>query len=288
MASGQLYDPIGHGVDEVAVVADEQQSTGPRREVPFQPGDRVNVEMVGGLVQQQDVRLRHEQPGQSGPHPPTPRQLGHRPAGVVGPEAETGQHLGHPGLQPVAAELLELRLHRAVAGDQVLVVVVVSILVAQRQPFLEVAEGSGKFSELAHPGHRVLADGAFGSLGQVLRQVANACAAGFGDRSCVGFCDPRKHFQQRCLARSVAADQRDPSPGRQVQGHIVEQPPGAVGLGQSGRGEHHRPTLRPDLGPPVGRRRPGLRGVQAAGGPCPPARISREACRCGPRPRVLR
>ena len=198
--------PIGHGVYEVAVVAHEQQSTGPGREVPFQPGNRVDVEMVGGLVQQHDVGLRHEQPGQRGPHPPAPRQLGHRAGSVVGPEAETGQHLGHRGLQPVAAQMLELGLYYAISGDQVLAVVVGLILVARRQPVLEVGEGPGKFSQPARPGHRLLADGALGNLGQVLRQVSDACAAGLGDRACVGFHDPCEYLQQRCLARPVAAD----------------------------------------------------------------------------------
>ncbi len=42
----------------------------------FQPDDGINVQVIGGLIQEEDVRYRHQRPGQE--HPPF------RAAGEVG------------------------------------------------------------------------------------------------------------------------------------------------------------------------------------------------------------
>ena len=69
----QLQHMGGDGVDEVAVVADEQQGAAPAHQVLLEPGDRVDVEVVGGLVEDQQVGLGDQQCGQRHPHPPTAR-----------------------------------------------------------------------------------------------------------------------------------------------------------------------------------------------------------------------
>jgi hypothetical protein len=55
---------------EGAVVADEQQRPGELGHVVLQPGDGLDVEVIGGFVQQQDVRLAHQ--GACQQHPPAP------------------------------------------------------------------------------------------------------------------------------------------------------------------------------------------------------------------------
>ena len=54
-AAVELDDARGHRVDEGAVVRDEQQRAAPRHEQALQPLDRVEVEVVGRLVEQQHV-----------------------------------------------------------------------------------------------------------------------------------------------------------------------------------------------------------------------------------------
>ena len=56
-ARGQLHYPVRHRVDEVAVVAHEQKAARPCGQAPLQPRHGVDVQMVGGLVEQQDVGL---------------------------------------------------------------------------------------------------------------------------------------------------------------------------------------------------------------------------------------
>ncbi len=51
----ELEDPLGDVVEEIAVVGDEDDRAGIFLQVPFEPGDALGVEVVGRLVQQQEV-----------------------------------------------------------------------------------------------------------------------------------------------------------------------------------------------------------------------------------------
>ena len=73
-----LDHPLGHRVDEVAVVADEQDRAGPLGQVLLQPRHRLDVEVVGGLVEHQQVGSRQHQAGQRDPHAPAARELAGR------------------------------------------------------------------------------------------------------------------------------------------------------------------------------------------------------------------
>ena len=50
-----LDDPVGHPVDEVPVVADEEDGAPVVHQVLLEPPHGVDVEVVGGLVQEEDV-----------------------------------------------------------------------------------------------------------------------------------------------------------------------------------------------------------------------------------------
>ena len=55
LAAVELEDPLGDVVEEVAVVGDEHDGAGVFLQVPFEPGDALGVEVVGRLVQEQEV-----------------------------------------------------------------------------------------------------------------------------------------------------------------------------------------------------------------------------------------
>ena len=57
VAAVQLEDPAGDVVEEVAVVGDGDDRPGKLLQVPLQPGDRLGVEMVRRLVQQEEIGL---------------------------------------------------------------------------------------------------------------------------------------------------------------------------------------------------------------------------------------
>ena len=57
----QLEDPLGDIVEEVAVVSDGDDAAGVLREVSLEPADGLRVEVVGGLVEEQEVGLAQQE-----------------------------------------------------------------------------------------------------------------------------------------------------------------------------------------------------------------------------------
>jgi hypothetical protein len=65
----EVEDPVHHGVEEVHVVADDDQAALVGLEEVAQPGDGVGVQVVRRLVQEQGVGAGEENPGQLHPSP---------------------------------------------------------------------------------------------------------------------------------------------------------------------------------------------------------------------------
>ena len=83
-AALDLQDPAGDVVQEVAVVGDDHHGAGVVVQRVLQPGDAFGVQMVGRLVEQQQVGLFQQQPAQRDAPPLAARQRGdraRRPAG---------------------------------------------------------------------------------------------------------------------------------------------------------------------------------------------------------------
>ncbi len=76
-AAVQLQDPAGHVVEEVPVVGDRHDGAGVLRQVLLQPGDALRVQVVGGLVEQQQVGRLQQQLAERDPAALTTGELGH-------------------------------------------------------------------------------------------------------------------------------------------------------------------------------------------------------------------
>ena len=63
-AAVELEDPAGDVVEEVAIVGDGDDGALVLGEVALEPRDRLGVEVVGGLVEQQQVGRAEQQPAQ--------------------------------------------------------------------------------------------------------------------------------------------------------------------------------------------------------------------------------
>jgi hypothetical protein len=59
-AAVELQNPAGHMVEEIAVVGDDQNCAGIIAQVAFEPRHRLGVEMVGRLVEKEQIGLREE------------------------------------------------------------------------------------------------------------------------------------------------------------------------------------------------------------------------------------
>ena len=203
-AAFEVHGLFRHGVQQAAVVGDQDQGAGRGLEVALKPECRLQVQVVGRLVQEQQVGRREEQGGQGDAHAPAARQ------GVDGTllgrlvEAEAGQDLGRPG-------------RRALGADRGQALVDLGQAVGRG--------GLGGGQQLA-----ALAVGDQDGLQQTLRAARRL----LGDRA-----DPRRprhddlaqvglqlagqQLQQGRLAAAVAADQADPPALVQAQRGVLEQ-----------------------------------------------------------------
>ncbi len=106
---GHLDDAGDDAVHEIAVMAGHEQRALEFAGQPvFQPDDRLHVQMVGGLVQQQHIGVEGQDLGQGDAHLPAAAEGFHRAVVVVRADAEAGEHGLGPDFQVVAAAVLEL------------------------------------------------------------------------------------------------------------------------------------------------------------------------------------
>ena len=99
LAPVDLPGPLADEVEQPAVVADYDDRAvpvyGPVAQVPAEPVDRLDVQVVGGLVEQQDVALGHQQGGE---RDSPPLAAGKLPGLRV--HADPWQQLGHDRARP--------------------------------------------------------------------------------------------------------------------------------------------------------------------------------------------
>ena len=74
----ELEDPPGDIVEEIPVVGDRHHGAGVLGEMALEPGDRLGVEVVGRLVEEQQVGLAQEQPAKRHAPPLAARERLHR------------------------------------------------------------------------------------------------------------------------------------------------------------------------------------------------------------------
>ena len=106
------------GVHERAVVGDEKHGAVVAREELLEPTDAFEVEVVGRLVEKQQVRVAQQQLGEGDAHLPAAREVTGGLVEVLHGKAEACQDLPCARLQLVSAEPLEAVLRRAVALEQ--------------------------------------------------------------------------------------------------------------------------------------------------------------------------
>src|SRR5439155_218225 len=114
----ELGDRGHHTVQEVPVVRDEHDRAVVVGEEALEPLERLDVEVVGRLVEQQERRAQEQQARERRAHAPAPGELGQRPGEVGLAEPEAAEDRLRRGLEPVAAEGLEPVLEVAVARGQ--------------------------------------------------------------------------------------------------------------------------------------------------------------------------
>ncbi len=197
------FDDLGHDpVQKFAVVAGDDQRPLEAPEVALQPDDALDVEVVGGLVEQQGVRSQQQDLRERDPHLPAAAEGAHVAIHARVGEAEPLQDLPRARLQRVAAELLEARLSLPVALDEHGQLLGARGIGHRRLELGELLERGG---DGARAGHGLGDRAPSGHLTDVLAEVTERGAAIDGDLAAVRQLLLHEHPKERGLARAVGA-----------------------------------------------------------------------------------
>ena len=229
-AAVELDDARRDGVEEGAVVRHDHDAALEADEQLLEPGDRVEVEVVGRLVEQQHVGDGDERARERDALLGAARELGDRARAV---EMEVRQRRLDALLPVPGVERLDPRLQR-----------------------IEVGAFGVRLVGVAHDARLgdAFADGVEHGAGVVeqrlLRHVADAQALRLLQQAVVELLEPGDDLEQRRLAGAVAADQADALAGLERERRAVEQgdvAEGEVGIGE-GEDGHGRKAAQPCAG----------------------------------------
>jgi len=220
-----LEDLADDRVEEGAVVADEQEGAAVPAEVALEPAEALEVEVVGGLVEEEQVRLGGEEPGEVGTHHPAAAEF---PGGAV----VVGLAKGEPGEDPPGPRLDLVASDLAVAGDRLVVV-----RVEPTGPLGRPDTGA-KGGVLRGDSHSDLQHGLLSQRRRLLGQVADADAFLPHDPALVRLVLAEQEGKQGRLARAVRADEGRPFPGFEVEGRVLEENLRPEGLVDAGHLQH--------------------------------------------------
>ena len=213
-----LDNLVDGDVEKIAVVRDQHKRVGIMRQIFFQPVARFEIEMVGGLVEQQQVRLLQQQLGQCDAHLPAAGEFFGPAMPVFLAETEAHEHAPDLRLDGVSVASAKFVLEALIALRDLRVF---------RRGVIELGHASGQvfhllfhLSQLGKNRHALGEHGASGEREPVLRQVAGADALGRAERTVVERLDPRENLHQRGFAGAVRAHQADA-----VRGVIIQSAP---------------------------------------------------------------
>ena len=222
---GDLHGPVGHMVEEGAIVRNQDHGPWVVLEEAFKPLDGFNVEVVGGLVQQQEVRGNEQKLAQFDPHLPASAEFAHFPMHVIGPEAESLQHALGLFLLDAGPHEGQTVVDFAQPIDEAgigLTLVVGALCDFGRNAFhlilhfLESGEGALGFLE----------NGGVLIVLHLLREVTNAVILWSGYVALARILDPGNDLEQGGLARTVASHKAHAVLAAHSEGDVLKQ--GAV------------------------------------------------------------
>ena len=239
--------PAGDVVEEVAVVGDDQDGAGVGDQVLLQPGDGLGVEVVGRLVEQQDVGVLQQQLAEGDA---ALLAAGEGvDGGVVGRAAQRLHGDVDLGVEVPEVLGVDLVLQRGHLLHQRVGIVLGDlhrdVVVALEQAAL----GGDAF-------HDVAADVERGVELGLLRQEADGDALGGPGLALEVLVLAGHDPEQRRLARAVDADDADLDAGQEAEADVLEDLLAAgIGLGQSVhvedvlRGGHDGPRRERNVAP---------------------------------------
>ena len=219
-AAVDLHDLGDDAVHELAVVRGHQQRALVAFEELLEPDQAFEVEMVARLVEQHGVGAHEQDAGERHAHLPAARQRADVAVHHLLAEAQAREDFARAALERVAVQLLEARLHLAVARDDALHVVGAVRIGHGGLELLQLGRhGAHRAGAVHHLGHGAAAR----HLADVLAEIADGHAAIDGHLALVGLFLAGDHPEQRGLAGAVGADEADLLPLLERRGGLDEE-----------------------------------------------------------------
>ncbi len=231
VATIQLEDAGRQGLQEGAVVGNEQHRAVEAQQRFLEPGDGADVQVVGRFVEQQQVRLGDQRLGQQ--HAPTPA-AGEFGEGLVGRQLQAAEGAVHQLLQAPAIARLEFLLDPREARQVIVGIDVQAQVVVLGEQLADFRQTLGHHVEHCP----------FVGTRQFLGQFADLQRRCAPDFAVVGLLFALDHLEQAGLAGTVAPDHADPLATADLPRHLVQQGSGAKGKGYIGELEQGHGRLR--------------------------------------------
>jgi hypothetical protein len=226
-AAIQLDDSRDHVVQKIAVVGDEHHGAAKVAQQTFEPGDRVQVQVVRRLIQQQHVRNRDQRLRQGDALFHAAAELTHLALAI---ELQVRQRR-FDALLPVP------RVERFDSGVQGIERRVVRLRVRRGLQRCVRFVGGAHRARFGHAFADGVEDGRVAVKHGFLRDVADAQSLRQLQQTVVELVESGDDFQERRLARTVAPDEAEPLTRFERKGGVVEQRDMPEGETRVGKGK---------------------------------------------------
>ena len=217
VAAVQLQDPAGDVIQEIPVVGHGDDRPGVIFQVLFQPGNRLCVQVVGRLVEQQDIGLFEQQAAQGDAPALAPGEDRHR--GIAGWAAQGVHGELQAAVQVPGAHRIELILELGLLVDE-------RVHLRRGEGFAELqvqlVKAAQGFHRLLDPFLDHLAHRPGGVECGFLFEVAHAVSRGKGGLPQVVLVDPRHNTEQAALSGPVQSQDADLRPIKERKRDIPE------------------------------------------------------------------
>ncbi len=215
-----LGDAPHDAVHEVAVVGRHEERAVERFQERLEPENRFDVQVVGGLVHQQDIGTTEEYPRHGHPHLPPSREGSHVAVDALVIETEAAQHLTGLRLQRVATRVVVLLLHLSKARQDA---VEVPSLLRVAHGVLQGLELVVEVAQTTAASDGLVENRATRHLLHVLTEIADGELLRHRDFALVRRLLPHDHAEERRLAGAIGTHEADALSGVQLEGGFDEK-----------------------------------------------------------------
>ena len=197
-------------------------------QVGLEPVARVEIEMIGRFVEEQERRASEQQLGERDAHLPAAGECLAWLREVALREPEALEHLRHPQVDAVPLFAAEELREVVVADEERFVLAIGQRRIGQRV-FDAIDFGAGVEERLKR-GRRFVDERAAGMVEAILREIPDGRRGRLDDQALVGVVEPGQDAQERGLAGSVRSAQADAVAVADLPGDVFEQHAFAEGL----------------------------------------------------------